>query len=157
MGGPNAVRGPITPPFFTKARTRLGVNPRGFPPIYQPSVVADAILYSAEKAPREIVAGGAGKGMLLTQRLSPRLMDAIMVRGGFGTQMTDEPKSTADPDGLFAPMEGQDRAEGEFGYQTVARSHLTWLDTRPALKWSLGVVGATLALSALRAKSGGRR
>jgi len=38
--------------------------------------VADTILYSAEKAPREIVAGGAGKGMLLTQRLSPRLMDA---------------------------------------------------------------------------------
>src|SRR5919112_2055750 len=130
---------------------------QGFPPIYQPGVVADAILYSAEKAPREIVAGGAGKGMLLTQRLSPRLMDALMVRGGFGTQMTDEPKSTADPDGLFAPMEGQDRAEGEFGYQTVARSHLTWLDTHPKLKWSLGVVGAAIALSALRAKSGERR
>jgi hypothetical protein len=50
--------------------------------------VADAILYSAEKAPREIVAGGAGKGMLLTQRLSPRLMDALMLRGGFASQMT---------------------------------------------------------------------
>jgi hypothetical protein len=59
--------------------------------------VADTILYSAEKAPQEIVAGGAGKGMLLTQRLSPRLMDAVMVRGGFGSQMTDEPKSAADP------------------------------------------------------------
>jgi hypothetical protein len=104
-----------------------------------------------------MVAGGAGKGMLLTQRLSPRLMDAIMVRGGFGSQMTDEPKSTADPDGLFAPMEGQDRAEGEFGEQALPRSYLTWLDTHPAWKWSIGVAGAALALRALRAKSGERR
>jgi len=150
----NVMPAAINTPFFAKARTKLGVKPKGFPPSYQPSVVADAILYCAEKAPREIVAGGAGKGMLLTQRLSPRLMDALMVRGGFGSQMTVEPKSTADPDGLFAPMEGQDRAEGEFGDQTVPRSYLTWLDTRPALKWSLGVVGAAVTLSALRAKSG---
>jgi hypothetical protein len=119
--------------------------------------VADAILYTAEKAPREIVAGGAGKGMLLTQRLSPRLMDAIMVRGGFGSQMTEEPKSSADPDGLFAPMEGQDRAEGDFSEQALPRSSLTWLDTHPSLRWSLGVAGAAMILSVLRAKSGKRR
>jgi short chain dehydrogenase len=147
----------INTPFFAKARTKLGVKPKGFPPIYQPGVVADAILYSAEKAPRKIVAGGAGKGMLITQRLSPRLMDAIMVRGGFGPQMTEEPKSSADPDGLFAPMEGQDRAEGEFGEQALPRSPLTWLDTHPAWKWGIGVAGAAVALSASRAKSGERR
>ena len=157
IGVTNVMPAAINTPFFAKARTKLGVKPKGFPPIYQPGVVADAILYSAEKAPREIVAGGAGKGMLLTQRLSPRLMDAIMVRGGFGSQMTDEPKSTADPDGLFAPMEGQDRAEGEFGEQALPRSPLTWLDTHPSLKWTIGVVGAAIALSALRAKSGERR
>jgi NAD(P)-dependent dehydrogenase (short-subunit alcohol dehydrogenase family) len=157
IGVTNVMPAAINTPFFTKARTKLGIKPKGFPPIYQPGVVADAILYSAEKAPREIVAGGAGKGMLITQRLSPRLMDTLMVRGGFGSQMTDEPKSTADPDGLFAPMEGQDRAEGEFGEQALPRSPLTWLDTHPALKWSIGVVGAAVALSALRAKSGERR
>ena len=147
----------INTPFFTKAHTKLGVKPKGFPPIYQPGVVVDAILYSAEKAPWEIVAGSGGKGMLLTQRLSPRLMDALMVRGGFGSQMTDEPKSTADPDGLFAPMSGQDRTEGEFGEQALPRSYLTWLDARPALRWSTWVAGAAVALGALRAKSGERR
>jgi NAD(P)-dependent dehydrogenase (short-subunit alcohol dehydrogenase family) len=157
IGVTNVIPAAINTPFFTKARTKLGVKPKGFPPIYQPGVVADAILYSAEKAPREIVAGGAGKGMLLTQRLSPRLMDAIMVRGGFGSQMTDEPKSTADPDGLFAPMKGQDRAEGDFSEQALPRSPLTWLDTHPAWKWSIGVAGAAVILSALRAKSEERR
>jgi NAD(P)-dependent dehydrogenase (short-subunit alcohol dehydrogenase family) len=157
IGVTNVMPAAINTPFFTKARTKLGVKPKGFPPIYQPGVVADAILYSAEKAPREIVAGGAGKGMLLTQRFSPRLMDAIMVRGGFGSQMTEEPKSSADPDGLFAPMEGQDRAEGDFSEQALPRSRLTWLDTRPTWKWSIGVVGAAVILRALREKVGERR
>jgi NAD(P)-dependent dehydrogenase (short-subunit alcohol dehydrogenase family) len=143
----------INTPFFTKARTRLGVKPKGFPPIYQPGVVADAILYSAEKAPREIVAGGAGKGMLLTQRFSPRLMDAFMLRGGFGSQMTDEPKSVENPDALFAPMKGQDRAEGDFGERATPRSYLTWLDTHPAARWSVGAAVTLVALGAIRAKS----
>ncbi|MFL6031396.1 MAG: SDR family oxidoreductase [Rubrobacteraceae bacterium] len=152
IGVTNVMPAAINTPFFTKARTKLGVKPKGFPPVYQPGVVADAILHSAEEAPREMVAGGAGKGILLGQRLSPRLMDALMVRGGFGSQMTDQPKSAADPDGLFAPMEGQDRAEGEFGEQALHRSYLTWLDTRPALKWSIGVAGLAMALGALREK-----
>jgi NAD(P)-dependent dehydrogenase (short-subunit alcohol dehydrogenase family) len=152
IGVTNVMPAAINTPFFTKARTKLGVKPKGFPPVYQPGVVADAILHGAERSPREIVAGGAGKGMLLGQRLSPHLMDAVMVRGGFGSQMTDAPKSTADQDGLFAPMEGQDLAEGEFGEQAVHRSYLTWLDTRPALKWSIGVAGLAIALGALREK-----
>jgi NAD(P)-dependent dehydrogenase (short-subunit alcohol dehydrogenase family) len=152
IGVTNVMPAAINTPFFTKARTKLGVKPKGFPPVYQPGVVADAILHSAEEAPREMVAGGAGKGILLGQRLSPRLTDALMVRGGFGSQMTDQPKSAADPDGLFAPMEGQDRAEGEFGEQALHRSYLTWLDTRPALKWSIGVAGLAMALGALREK-----
>ena len=152
IGVTNVMPAAINTPFFTKARTKLGVKPKGFPPVYQPGVVADAILHSAEEAPREMVAGGAGKGMLLGQRLSPRLMDALMVRGGFGSQMTKAPKSAVDPDGLFAPMEGQDRAEGEFGEQALHRSYLTWLDTRPALKWSIGVAGLAMALGALREK-----
>jgi NAD(P)-dependent dehydrogenase (short-subunit alcohol dehydrogenase family) len=153
IGVTNVMPAAINTPFFTKARTRLGVKPKGFPPVYQPGVVADAILYSAEKAPREIVAGGAGKGILLTQRLSPRLMDALMVRGGFGSQMTNQPKSAEDPDGLFEPMKGQDRAEGDFSEQAIPRSYLTWLDTHPAVKWSVGIAGAVAALSALRGSS----
>jgi NAD(P)-dependent dehydrogenase (short-subunit alcohol dehydrogenase family) len=154
IGVTNVIPAAINTPFFAKACTKLGVKPKGFPPIYQPGVVAGAILYSAEKAPREIVAGGAGKGMLLGQRLSPRLMDAMMLRGGFGSQMTDEPKSTSDPDGLFASMKGQDRVEGDFSEEATPRSPLTWLDIHPAAKWSVGIAGAAVALSALRAKSG---
>jgi hypothetical protein len=154
IGVTNVMPAAIDTPFFDKARTRLGVKPKGFPPVYRPGVVADAILHSAEKAPREVVAGGAGKGMLVAQRLSPRLTDALMLVGGFSSQRTDEPKSAEDPDGLFGPMEGQDRAVGDLGEQATPRSYVTWLDTHPAAKWGVGAVLALAASSALRGRRG---
>ncbi len=151
IGVTNVMPAAINTPFFDKARTKLGVKPKGFPPIYAPGVVADAIIYAAEKAPRDIVAGGAGKGLILGQRLSPHLMDALMLLGGFESQKTDEPKPEDAPDGLFAPVEGQDRAEADFEGQTLSRSLTTWLDTHPAAKRSL--IAALGVAAALRARS----
>jgi NAD(P)-dependent dehydrogenase (short-subunit alcohol dehydrogenase family) len=152
IGVTNVMPAAINTPFFDKARTKLGVKPKGFPPMYGPGVVADSILYAAEKAPRDIVAGGAAKGMILGQRLSPRLMDAIMVRGGFGTQMTDEPKPENAPDGLFEPLEDRNRTDGDFDGQTFSSSLVTWLDTHPAVKRG-ALAGTALVLArALRAR-----
>jgi NAD(P)-dependent dehydrogenase (short-subunit alcohol dehydrogenase family) len=153
IGVTNVMPAAINTPFFDNARTKLGVKPKGFPPMYSPGVVADAILYAAEKAPRDIVAGGAAKNMILGQRLSPRLMDAIMVRGGFESQMTDEPKLEGAPDALFGPVEGEDRAEAEFGGQTLSRSLITWLDTHPVAKGGLVASAALGIAAALRRRS----
>ena len=153
IGVTNVMPAAINTPFFDKARTKLGVKPKGFPPMYAPGVVADALLYAAERAPRDIVAGGAAKGMILGQRLSPRLMDAMLLRGSFGSQMTDEPKPADAPDGLFEPLENQNRIDGDFDSKTLSSSLLTWLDTHPAIKRGV-LAGATLALAtALRTKS----
>src|ERR687894_2387731 len=148
IGVTNVLPAAINTPFFDKARTRLGVKPKGFPPLYAPGVVADAILYSAEKAPRDIVAGGAAKGMIVGQRLSPRLMDSIMARGGFGSQMTDEPRSKDAPDALFEPLEDQNRADGDFDGQTFGRSLVTWLDPHPNAKRAT-IAGAALGAATL--------
>ena len=147
IGVTNVMPAAINTPFFDKARTRLGYKPKGFPPMYAPGIVADTILYAAEKVPRDIVAGGAGKGMILGQRLSPRLMDTLMLRGGFDSQITDEPKPEDGPDGLFEPMEDQNRSEGDFGGQTLSSSLFTWLDTHPAVKRGI-IVGAALGVAA---------
>jgi hypothetical protein len=45
--------------------------------------------------------------MIINQRLSPRMLDAILAtRAGFSPQMTDEPRSEDDPDNLYAPIGG---------------------------------------------------
>ncbi len=152
IGVTNVMPAAINTPLFNRARTHLGVKPRGFPPLYAPGVVADAILYAAEKAPRDIVAGGAAKGLIWGQRLSPRFMDAVMLRGGFASQKTDEPKPESAPDGLFSPVEGLDKVEGDFGATTLSSSLLTWLDIHPAVKKAL-LVSAALGVAATLAKS----
>ncbi len=157
IGVTNVMPASINTPFFDKARTKLGVKPKAVPPFYEPGVVADVILYAAEKAPRDIVAGGAGKGMLLTQRISPGLMDALLLRTGFESQRTEEPKTQDAPDALFGPMEGQDRAEGDFHGQSFSKSYSTWLDMHPAVKRGVVVGGALAAMAVLRAISRGAR
>jgi NAD(P)-dependent dehydrogenase (short-subunit alcohol dehydrogenase family) len=145
--------GSINTPLFDKSRTKLGYKPMGVPPIYQPSTVADVIVYAAEKGPRELVSGGAAKAMLLSQRLSPRLMDALLMRTGFESQKTDEPKPEGAPDNLFGPIEGHDTVEGGFGDRAHPRSVHDWLETHPAARRSL-LAGATLVpLALLRRRS----
>lgn len=102
----------IDTPFFEHARTRLGVRPSAPPPVYPPEKVADAILRAAEHPKREVVVGGAGKAQLLTQRLSPRIMDAFSRVAMFRLQRSRDPKSPDDTDGLYRPVEGDDRRRG---------------------------------------------
>ncbi len=86
------VPGTINTRLFDKSRTKLGVKPVGLPPIYEPGIVAEAILYAAEHPARDLVAGEAAQAMILNQRLSPRLMDALLMRTTFKLQKTNDPK-----------------------------------------------------------------
>jgi NAD(P)-dependent dehydrogenase (short-subunit alcohol dehydrogenase family) len=145
----NIMPASINTPFFDKARTKLGVKPMGMPPIYQPNTVVDAILYAAENRVRDIVVGGAGNAISMTQRLSPRLMDALLLRTAFEGQRTDQPKRDDAPSNLFSPLAGYDRVEGDFGNQALQRSTATWLTTHRAARDFLlgaGLVAGVVAL-----------
>ncbi len=136
--------GTINTPFFDKGRTKLGVKPVGVPPIYEPETVADIILYAAENPARDLVSGGAAQVMILNQRLSPRMVDAILTtRAGFSPQMTDEPRSEEDPDNLYTPIRGHDTARN--GFRAFSRSLYNWLQMHPTVRRG-AVAGTALGL-----------
>ncbi len=60
----NIMPASINTPFFEVAKTKLGVKPRGVPPVYEPDVVARAILFASEHPARDLAAGGAGKAFI---------------------------------------------------------------------------------------------
>jgi NAD(P)-dependent dehydrogenase (short-subunit alcohol dehydrogenase family) len=130
----NVLPGSVNTPLFDKARTKLGVKPMPMPPIYEPRTVAPVILHAAEHPARDLIAGGAAKGLLLTQRLSPRMLDAFFVRFGFRTQRTDEVKDAAAGDNLFQAMPGMGRVEGSFGNGSWSRSAYNSLELRSPLR-----------------------
>jgi NAD(P)-dependent dehydrogenase (short-subunit alcohol dehydrogenase family) len=113
----NIMPASINTPLFNKARTKLGVKPMGVPPVYQPSLVAKAIVEAAERPKRDVVVGDAGKAILAAQRISPSAVDAYMVRTAFSGQRTNEPKSESAPDNLYEPIQGYDKIEGDFSEQ----------------------------------------
>ena len=113
----NVMPASINTPLFNKARTKLGVKPVGVPPLYQPSLVAKAIVEAAENPKRDVVVGDAGKVILFAQRISPGLVDAYMRATAFNGQRTNEPKSENAPDNLFDPIPGYDKIEGDFSDQ----------------------------------------
>lgn len=144
----------INTPFFDKAMTKLGVKPKGLPPLYDPRVVANTIVHVAERPRREIIVGGSGKAFVAIQRLSPRLLDAILLRTAFKAQKTDEPRSPSAPNDLFGPADAYNRVDGDFGNLTMRHSFSTWLDLHPAMK-AASIMGAGLAAGAVIARQTG--
>ncbi|HEX8476152.1 MAG TPA: SDR family oxidoreductase [Pyrinomonadaceae bacterium] len=138
----------INTPFFNKARTKLGVKPMGVKPMYQPHLVADAILFAAENAVAEITVGGAGKALAVSQCISPRLTDTVLSLVAFEGQKTDEPKTEAAPDNLFHTLGGDHRVEGDFTHEARETSLYTWLETHPNVKRAVaaGAFGAIALL-----------
>jgi len=127
----------INTPFFDKSLTRLGVKPRPSPPVYEPVLVAEAILYAAEHPVREIYVGGAGKTFESLQRLSPRLADVLLSRFGYRPQLTDQPKTDQAPHNLYEHLEGHNQAQGSFGDEARSLSLYTDLRLHPGFTWGL--------------------
>jgi NAD(P)-dependent dehydrogenase (short-subunit alcohol dehydrogenase family) len=117
----------INTPLFTHARSKMGVRPMPIPPIYEPCVVAEAILFAAEHPSRTVVAGGTGKVMTVAQRISPAALDRYMLKGGrmFKAQKTDQPDDGRD--NLFAPMHDAGSTSGAFGEKSATVSPYTTL------------------------------
>ncbi|HEX8683249.1 MAG TPA: SDR family oxidoreductase [Ardenticatenaceae bacterium] len=137
----------INTPFFNKARTKIGVKPMGIPPLYPPQEVARAILYAAEHPTREIIVGEAGKLIALMQRLSPELVDTLLLWTGFRGQKSNQPKSESAPDNLYDPLSGYDYVKGDYGLLTQPASPYNWLTRHPNARRV--VSGAALAAATL--------
>ena len=136
----------INTPFYNNALTKLGVKPTGLPPYYAPSLVADAILYTAEHPTRDFIVGDVGKILDLLQRLSPALVDSLLSLVGFEGQKTNEAKLISAPNNLYEPVAEHDRVEGDFGDLTVP-SVTDWFDRHPAYSW--GVIGTIAGVALL--------
>jgi NAD(P)-dependent dehydrogenase (short-subunit alcohol dehydrogenase family) len=137
----------INTPFYNKARTKLGVMPTGIPPYYQPSLVAEAILHTAENPTRDMIVGDVGRVVDLLQKIVPDLTDTLVGAIAVPGQRTERIKAADDPNNLFEPIEGYDTTTGDFTDKTIP-SFLDWFDFHPAVKWSTAAGLGVLALIA---------
>jgi len=140
----------INTPLFEHARSRVGLQPRPIPPVYEPRVVAEAIVAAAEHPVRTVYAGGAGRALDMAQRLSPRFVDWYLQGPGqaVAQQLTALPAQ--DEDNLEAPLPGRGTTTGVFGAESLHRSRYTrLLGVHPA-RAPLAVAGVLAGRAAIR-------
>ncbi len=141
----------INTPYYNHARTRMGVEPKAMPPVYEPSLVADAIVFAAEHPRREISVGEAGKLLSVLQRISPTFLDWFMTRGDLMIRMQQKDEPPRPGDNLFAPMPEPGSTIGEYSaLSTTVSPYTRHLEFHPTRKRVLLAAAAVGALALLR-------
>ncbi len=141
----------INTPLFSQARSRLGVRPSPVPPVYEPRVVAEAILHAAEHPMRDVVVGGWGKLLVVGQRLSATLLDRYMLLDGLLFRQQRTEKLDDGTSNLFQPIPGPGSVTGEFGESSRSVSLYTrFLELHPNRKRMLAALAALGALIVVR-------
>ena len=102
----------IDTPFARHAKNYMANEPTLPSPVYDPALVASAILYAATHEKREIYVGTGGKLMSILPKGIPSVMDLIFSsKGMWNQQKTDRPARKRDG-ALHAPSD-EDRAGGQ--------------------------------------------
>jgi NAD(P)-dependent dehydrogenase (short-subunit alcohol dehydrogenase family) len=119
----------LNTPQFHWVKTTLTRHPQPVPPIFQPEVAADAIVWAAEHPRREYWVGWATARAIVANRLVPGLLDRYLARRGFDSQQADRPIEADRQDNLYEPVTGDFGARGEFDDQ-AKKASLLWRLTR---------------------------
>ncbi len=109
----------LNTPQFNWGRNKLPMRPQPVPPIYQPEVAADAIVFASTARLREVWVGGSSFKAILANKIAPWFLDRYLARFGYESQMSPEPAQKDAPDNLFKPIEGDFGAHGRFDAQAL--------------------------------------
>jgi NAD(P)-dependent dehydrogenase (short-subunit alcohol dehydrogenase family) len=117
----------VNTPQFSWVLSRLPRHPQPVPPIYQPEVAAQGVVFAADHADRkEHWVGASTAGTIMAQKFAAPVLDRYLARTGFDSQQTGERVEPGRPNNLWQPVDqppGSDEgAHGVFDDRAHARS-----------------------------------
>ena len=107
----------LNTPQFGWVKSRLPRKAQPVPPIFQPEVAAEAIVWAAHHDRRSLMVGWPTVEAIVGNKIAPGLLDAYLARTCFDAQMTGEPEDPARPDNLWEPVD----AEPDHGAHGIVR------------------------------------
>lgn len=114
-------------PQFTWCRSKMPRHPQPVPPIFQPEVAAERIVWASHHNRREVFVGAPTVIAIEANKVAPALGDLYLGKTGFDSQQTKEARSPDRQDNLFEPLPGDFGAHGVFDAQAHAAAATTWL------------------------------
>jgi short-subunit dehydrogenase len=112
----------LNTPQFDWARNKMPRRPQPVPPIFQPELAAEAIIFAAYARRREVYVGGPTAKAIIANKIVPGLLDRYLGAVGYRKQMAREMADPQQPDNLFAPVPGDRGAHGRFDSRATMRS-----------------------------------
>ena len=144
----------LNTPQFSWVKSRLPKRPQPVPPIFQPEVAAEAILWAAHHDRP----GWPTVKAIIGNKIVPRLADRYLARNGYAAQQMDVPAPFHRPDNLWQPLHGDHGAHGEFDDRAHPASGQFWFSPNRHWLSLAGIVfsGFFLAVMATRRINGGK-
>ncbi|HKO57919.1 MAG TPA: SDR family oxidoreductase [Thermoanaerobaculia bacterium] len=142
----------LNTPQFRWVKSRLPRKAQPVPPIFQPEVAAEAIVWAAYSGRREVNVGWPATKAIIGNNFFPGLADVYLARNGYDAQMIDEPEEPGRPDNLWHPLDdAEDRgAHGVFDDRSQPASLALELNKRrPLLAAAAAMLGAALLFGAI--------
>jgi NAD(P)-dependent dehydrogenase (short-subunit alcohol dehydrogenase family) len=141
-------------PQFGWAKSRLPRTPQPIPPVFQPEVAAEAIVWAATHGrPRDVdVSGPSVRSVLGTRVLAP-IVERYVARVGYAKQQSNGVDHHQRPNDLWAPVAGDHGAHGPFDAQARRFSLRAWSTMHRG--WAL--LGAACVAGLLTAAIAGRK
>jgi short-subunit dehydrogenase len=112
----------INTPQFDWARSRLPHKARPMPPVFQPELAAQAILWAATRGRREVTVGFPAFWAIWGDKFLPRVGDWYLAKYGYSGQQTSEPKEAAAAENLWQSVPGDFGAHGRFDGEAKSSS-----------------------------------
>jgi short-subunit dehydrogenase len=145
----------LNTPQFRWTKSRMPRKAQPVPPIYQPEVAADAIVWASEHDRREVSVGYMTPMAIHGNKLAPGLGDHYLARTGYDAQMTDEPEEPGRPHNLWEPAPGDWGARGAFDREAASWSPQWMLNKhRDLVAAGLGLGLGLAAAAALKWSNG---
>jgi NADP-dependent 3-hydroxy acid dehydrogenase YdfG len=143
----------VNTPQFDWCRTRMPRAPRPVSPVFQPELIARAVVWASYRTRREVVVGWPALKAIWGNKLLPAFADWYLARTGYEAQSSNLPVTPSRPDNLWHPVAGDAGAHGRFDTEARSASVQHWLD-RHRTGLGLAVLGVLGAMAVHRLKDG---
>lgn len=144
----------VNTPQFDWVLSKLPNRAQPVPPIFQPEMIAEAIVWAAHHHRRSWNLGFPTTKAIVGNSLFPGLGDRYLAKNGFESQQTDEPEDPDRPHNLWEPLPGDHGARGRFTDRAKETSLYLMLNRH---REPLLVAGGALAATSLLSKLSSRR
>jgi NAD(P)-dependent dehydrogenase (short-subunit alcohol dehydrogenase family) len=135
----------VNTPQFSWVLSRLPRHPQPVPPIFQPEVAAEAVVYASDHPRRrEYWVGGPTALTLIANKFAAGLLDRYLARTGYQSQQTDLPNEQAT--NLWGPADDRSHdfgSHGVFDDRSTGRSYQVWASRHRGLV--AGLAGSAAA------------